>query len=72
MFFVKVNETGDWVHWNTRVPEYLYPKDSVPDYPSILVPNVDNIRTDYLINTIMKQVGAIVSNLCSGKLSISS
>ena len=35
--------------------EYLYPKDHTPDYLSILVPNVDNVRTDFLIDTISKQ-----------------
>ena len=43
-----------------QVPEYLYPSDSVPDYGSILVPNVDNVRSDFLIQTIMKQEGKAV------------
>lgn len=47
--------TGDWEHWNKRVQEYVYPTDNVPDYASILVPNVDNARTQFLINTIAKQ-----------------
>lgn len=38
-----------------QVPEYVYPKDHVPDYLSILVPNVDNVRMDFLMQTIMKQ-----------------
>jgi len=42
------------------VPEYEYPKDSVPDYLGILVPNVDNIRTDFLIETISKQGKAVL------------
>jgi len=42
------------------VPEYNYPKDMVPDYASILVPNVDNIRTDFLMQTIMKQGKAVL------------
>lgn len=46
---------GHWVHWNTRVEEYIYPPDSTPEYGSILVPNVDNVRTDFLIQTIAKQ-----------------
>uniref|UniRef100_A0A3B3QAQ7 Dynein axonemal heavy chain 5 n=1 Tax=Paramormyrops kingsleyae TaxID=1676925 RepID=A0A3B3QAQ7_9TELE len=45
----------EWVHWDTRVEEYIYPPDNTPEYGSILVPNVDNIRTDFLIQTITKQ-----------------
>lgn len=43
-----------------RVPEYVYPRDSVPDYLSILVPNVDNVRTDYLIDVIARQGKAVL------------
>ena len=38
----------------------MYPKDVVPDYSSILVPNIDNIRTDFLIETIAKQSKALL------------
>ena len=38
-----------------RVDEYHYPDDSVPEFSSILVPNVDNVRTNFLIDTIAKQ-----------------
>ncbi|CAF5136635.1 unnamed protein product, partial [Rotaria magnacalcarata] len=44
-----------WTHWNTVVTEYVYPKDHDPEYAYILVPNVDNVRTDFLIQTIAKQ-----------------
>ena len=47
--------SGEWKHWNTRVEEWEYPSDSTPEYGSILVPNVDNVRTDFLIATIAKQ-----------------
>lgn len=43
-----------------QVPEYQYPADSTPEYTSILVPNVDNIRTDFLIDTIAKQGKAVL------------
>ena len=46
---------GQWQHWRESVQEYNYPRDSVPEYSSILVPNVDNVRTDFLISTVAKQ-----------------
>ena len=58
--FVPADENGDWVHWSTRVEEYVYPKDSIPPYHSILVPNVDNVRTDFLIHTLAKQSKAVL------------
>ena len=47
--------TGNWAHWDTKVTEYIYPPDSTPEYGSILVPMVDNVRTTYLIDLIAKQ-----------------
>ena len=55
-----VNEKGEWEHWSMRVPEYIYPPDSIPEYTSILIPNVDNVRTDYLLNLISKQGKAVL------------
>ena len=54
------NSTGEWDHWDSRVPEYKYPTDSIPDYLQILVPNVDNVRTDFLIRCIAKQGKAVL------------
>uniref|UniRef100_A0A2K5Y215 Dynein axonemal heavy chain 5 n=1 Tax=Mandrillus leucophaeus TaxID=9568 RepID=A0A2K5Y215_MANLE len=51
---------GTWTHWNTRTQEYLYPSDTTPEYGSILVPNVDNVRTDFLIQTMAKQGKAVL------------
>uniref|UniRef100_A0A668T4J6 AAA+ ATPase domain-containing protein n=1 Tax=Oreochromis aureus TaxID=47969 RepID=A0A668T4J6_OREAU len=42
MFDYYVTADGHWVHWNTRVEEYIYPSEFTPEYSSILVPNVDN------------------------------
>jgi dynein heavy chain len=60
IFEYVVAENGDWEHWNNRVTSYIYPTDSVPEYSNILVPNVDNVRTDFLIETISKQEKAIL------------
>lgn len=42
------------------VSEFEYPPDRVLEYHSILVPNVDNTRTLYLIDTIAKQGKAVL------------
>ncbi|PAA83928.1 hypothetical protein BOX15_Mlig010548g3 [Macrostomum lignano] len=55
MFDFLVGESGEWQHWDEKVEEFLYPTDSTPEYGSILVPNVDNVRTEFLIHTIHKQ-----------------
>ncbi|XP_014864164.1 PREDICTED: dynein heavy chain 5, axonemal [Poecilia mexicana] len=60
MFDYYVTSEGHWVHWNTRVEEYFYPSEVTPEYSSILVPNVDNVRTDFLIQTIAKQGKAVL------------
>ncbi|XP_072018853.1 LOW QUALITY PROTEIN: dynein axonemal heavy chain 5-like [Amphiura filiformis] len=60
IFEYVVNEQGEWEHWDERVPQYVYPTDSTPEYASILVPNSDNVRTDFLINAIAKQEKAVL------------
>ncbi|XP_019488822.1 PREDICTED: dynein heavy chain 8, axonemal, partial [Hipposideros armiger] len=60
MYEFYVTDYGDWEHWNKRLQPYSYPTDSVPEYASILVPNVDNIRTNFLIDTIAKQNKAVL------------
>ncbi|XP_051284477.1 dynein axonemal heavy chain 8-like [Dicentrarchus labrax] len=59
-FEYMVNPNGEWCHWNYHVGEYVYPTDHVPDYASILVPNVDNTRTSFLLETIAKQRKAVL------------
>ena len=46
---------GEWLHWTNRVEEYIYSSEVVPEFSSILVPNVDNVRSNFLIDTIAKQ-----------------
>lgn len=42
------------------VPEFEYPSDQVLKYYKILVPNVDNTRTLFLIDVIAKQDKAVL------------
>ncbi len=60
IFEYLVDESGKWQHWSSRVQEYAYPPNEVPEYASILVPNVDNVRTTFLIDTIAKQNKAVL------------
>jgi dynein heavy chain len=53
--YVVSDKTGQWEHWKNRVEAYHYPKDEIPVYTGILVPNVDNVRTNFLIDTLAKQ-----------------
>ncbi|XP_074092949.1 dynein axonemal heavy chain 8 [Macrotis lagotis] len=55
-----VTDYGDWEHWTKKVEPYIYPTDHVPEYSSILVPNVDNVRSNFLIDTIAKQNKAVL------------
>ncbi|XP_072165822.1 dynein axonemal heavy chain 8-like [Diadema setosum] len=60
IFEYVVTKDGAWEHWSNRVQEYIYPDDSVPEYSSILVPNVDNVCSSFLIDTISKQNKAVL------------
>lgn len=55
MFDYTVDANGEWVHWSTFIEEFYYPSDSVLEFSSILIPNVDNVRTTFLIDNIAKQ-----------------
>ena len=60
IFEYLVDDNGKWKHWSTRVEDYIYPPDQIPEYASILVPNVDNVCTTFLIDTIAKQNKAVL------------
>ncbi|KAJ3091620.1 Dynein heavy chain 5, axonemal [Quaeritorhiza haematococci] len=50
-----VNDNGEWAHWRNRVPVWNYPQDTTPEFSSIIIPTVDNVRTEFLIETVTKQ-----------------
>ncbi|XP_077985364.1 dynein axonemal heavy chain 8-like [Glandiceps talaboti] len=60
IFEYVVRADGEWEHWSNRVQEYIYPSDCVPEYSNILVPNVDNVRSNFLIHTISQQSKAVL------------
>ncbi|KAF5281562.1 hypothetical protein FQA39_LY05097 [Lamprigera yunnana] len=55
IFEYVVGDNGKWQHWKDRIEFFFYPDDRVLDYTSILVPNIDNTRTAFLIDVIAKQ-----------------
>lgn len=57
-FYVK--PPGKWELWDDMVTHYQYPDTTTPDYATILVPIVDNVRINYLIHCIAKQGKAVL------------
>ncbi|RZF32385.1 hypothetical protein LSTR_LSTR001849, partial [Laodelphax striatellus] len=60
VFDFVVGKEGKWELWDSMLSNYTYPENSTPDYSSILVPIIDNVRIDYLINCIAKQGKAVI------------
>ncbi|XP_014673733.1 PREDICTED: dynein heavy chain 5, axonemal-like [Priapulus caudatus] len=60
MFDYFVDSRGSWQHWKTKVPGFEYPSNFTVAYPTILVPNVDNVRTEFLINAISAMGKAVL------------
>eukprot|EP00043_Microstomoeca_roanoka_P013217 m.129292 g.129292 ORF g.129292 m.129292 type:complete len:4796 (-) comp15694_c0_seq1:72-14459(-) len=63
IFEYMVDENGNWEHWSQRVEPFDYPRDPaepVPAFRSILVPNIDNVRSEFLLHTIAKQGKAVL------------
>ena len=50
-----VNDQGQWQHWKERVVDWIYPADTTPEYSKIIVPMVDNVRAEFLIDILNKQ-----------------
>lgn len=50
-----VTPGGTWENWKSLVTTFQYPEYATPDYLSILIPIVDNVRIDFLIKSIATQ-----------------
>ena len=50
--FMVDKNTGEWVNWEDRLEPYIYPKGDVPEFATILVPTIDNIRIEYLLSLL--------------------
>ncbi|XP_054710373.1 dynein axonemal heavy chain 5-like [Uloborus diversus] len=55
IFDYNVDSKGEWQHWKLMVEDYMYDPHGGIEYLSVLVPNIDIVRTDFLIHTIAKQ-----------------
>jgi dynein heavy chain len=52
-------QTGEWKNWEDKLQRYDYPKGEPPEFATILVPTVDNIRIEYLL-TLLAYAGRSV------------
>jgi dynein heavy chain len=55
-----VNESGKWQHWKEVVVDWIYPSENAPEFSSIIIPMVDNVRSEYLIDLLNKQGKAVL------------
>eukprot|EP01028_Stygiella_incarcerata_P006636 TRINITY_DN270_c0_g1_i1.p1 TRINITY_DN270_c0_g1~~TRINITY_DN270_c0_g1_i1.p1 ORF type:complete len:4523 (-),score=1222.92 TRINITY_DN270_c0_g1_i1:192-13760(-) len=42
--------TGNWSHWNERIPEWVYPGDENFEFSTLFVPTLDSVRIEYLLS----------------------
>eukprot|EP00792_Barthelona_sp_PAP020_P008883 TRINITY_DN3255_c1_g1_i1.p1 TRINITY_DN3255_c1_g1~~TRINITY_DN3255_c1_g1_i1.p1 ORF type:complete len:3803 (+),score=1118.83 TRINITY_DN3255_c1_g1_i1:106-11514(+) len=54
------DRSGHWISWEDQVPLYTFPMDTTPDFNDILVPTVDSIRTEKLIDICVSQQNPIL------------
>ncbi len=46
--------TGKWTHWDTFIKDYVPPEITPLTYSSLLIPNVCSIRTEFLIDLVVR------------------
>nr|CAI5822334.1 unnamed protein product [Callosobruchus analis] len=66
LFDYYVSSDGEWTPWTTMVTNYAYPDLATPEYASILIPIPDNVRINYLIDTIVRQEKAVMLTMDMG------
>ena len=44
-----------WEHWGLLVPRYDYPRSGQVEFERILVPNQDNVTTEYLVSNVCRR-----------------
>jgi dynein heavy chain len=50
-----VNEIGKWQNLKEVLVDWIYPTENAPEFSSIIIPMVDNVRSEYLIDLLNKQ-----------------
>eukprot|EP00741_Cyanophora_paradoxa_P017811 tig00021017_g17202.t1 len=52
---VSLEGAGEWVTWQSKIPEWTYPTGYDPQFSTLFVPTMDSTRYEYLVDTIAKQ-----------------
>jgi len=50
-YFVDVN--GEWAHWSSVVEPYVYPTDYEPKFADLLIPTMDSLRYESMLNMLV-------------------
>ncbi|EUB61781.1 Dynein heavy chain 5, axonemal [Echinococcus granulosus] len=48
------HQHGRWDYWGSSVPSYDYPKRGYVEFERVLVPNQDNVITEFLVQNVCK------------------
>jgi dynein heavy chain len=57
--FDYVMDKDKWSTWDSRLGECTLPENFTNEFSSVMVPNVDSVRTNFLIDTVAKQVKSV-------------
>jgi len=50
-----VTEKGDWAHWSNQVVAWQYPSDYDPKFAELLIPTLDSIRYQSILQMLVPQ-----------------